>query len=98
MYLAAVGLAAIEHQARRDADAAEFRGSRRDALRIKVRHNAAAQDDMAVLVADGRRDGAASALGHSHEMMRLGGGLHRLGGDAQIAVGAVLEADRAGET
>ncbi len=90
-------MADIDHQPGCHADPGEFRRGRLDARRVIIGLNAAAQDDVAVLVAGGRRDRAAPALGHRHEMMRLGGRFHRLGGDAQIAVGAVLEADRAGQ-
>ncbi len=69
----------------------------RNAFRVVVRLAAAAQDDVAVLVARRRGDRRAAALGHRHEMMRMRGRLHRVGRDAHIAVGAVLEADRAGQ-
>src|SRR5690606_4399094 len=54
---------------------------------------AAAQDDVAVVIARGRRDGGAAALGHREEMVRVARRLHGVERDAQVAVGAVLEAD-----
>ncbi len=53
---------------------------------------------MAVTVAGRGRDGAATLLGDRQEMMGLGRGLHRIHRDLHVAVRAVLEAHRAGET
>jgi hypothetical protein len=52
---------------------------------------------VAVAIALGGRDARAAVLGHGQEMVRLGGGLDGVDGDADIAVRAVLEAHRAGE-
>ena len=65
---------------------------------VVVRLFAAAQNDVAVLVAGGRDDGGVSRLGDRQEMMRCLRGTDRVHGDAHVAVGAVLEADGAGET
>ena len=95
--LAAVGVAGIDHQPRRNAGLTQLGAGRLDAGGIIVRRAAAAQDDVAVLVAGGRGDRRAAALGHRHEMVRLRGRLHRVDRDPHVAVGAVLEADRAGQ-
>src|SRR5690606_9894395 len=71
---------------------------RRHRGRIVVRGLAPAQDDVTVFVARGRDDGRMPALGHRQEMVRLRSGLDRVNRDLDVAVGAVLEADRARQT
>ncbi len=67
------------------------------ARRIVVGGLPAAQDDVAIGIARGGGDGAAALFGHSQEMMGVGCGLHRIDGDPDVTVGAVLEADGAGQ-
>ncbi len=50
---------------------------------------------MAVGVAGGRHDGGAALLGDRQEVMRIGRSTHRVSGDLHVAIGAILEADRA---
>jgi hypothetical protein len=52
---------------------------------------------MGLGIARGRGDGGAAVLVDRQEVVRLGRGEHRIDGDADIAIGAVLETDRAGE-
>ena len=61
---------------------------------VVVGRLAAAQDDVAILVASGLDDGGLAVLGHRQEVVRAAGGLDGVDGDLQVAVGAVLEADR----
>src|SRR3546814_19195254 len=68
-----------------------------DALRVVVRRLAAAQDDVAVLVARRRGDRGAAFLRDGQEVVRLRCRQDRVEGDLHVAVGAVLEADRAGQ-
>src|SRR5262249_27113899 len=58
----------------------------------------AAQDDVTVLVTGRRDDGRVALLGHGEEVVRRLRGANRVHGDAHVAVRAVLEADRAGES
>src|SRR5207237_7406368 len=96
--LVAVGVAGVDHEPRGHAGTDKFEAGRIDAFPVVVRLVAATQDDVAVLVAGRRRDRRAAALGHRHEMVRMRGRLHGIGRDADIAVGAVLEADWAGKS
>ena len=91
-------MAGVDHDGR--ADAGLFGDSAAAASTlcgVVVGGLAAAQDDVAVVVAGGRGDGGAAGLGDREEMVRLAGRFHRVERDADVAVGAVLEADRAGE-
>ncbi len=93
----AVGVRAVDHELRREPGRGELLACRGDARRVVVRRLAAAQDDVAILVAGSVHDRRVAALGHRQEMMRRGRGLDRVDGDLDVAVGAVLEADRARE-
>lgn len=59
---------------------------------------AASQDDEAVLVALGARDGSQALLRDTHEMVLRRRGANSINGNTKIAVGAVLEADGEGQT
>ena len=59
---------------------------------------AATQDDEAVLVAGGTGDGGKALLGDTHEVVLGGGGANGIDGDAEVTIGAVLEADGEGKT
>ena len=96
--LAAVAVADVDHHLRPQAGAGDRGADARDAGRIVVRRLAAAQNDVAVVVAGRRRDRAAALLGHGQEVMRMRRRLHRVDRDLHVAVGAVLEADRARQT
>ena len=87
----------IDHQPRRQAGLGDFVAGDVHAGGVVVRLLAAAQDDVAVLVADGRDDGGVAGLGDRQEVVRRVGGADGIDGDAHVAVGAVLEADRAGQ-
>ena len=94
MLLAAVRVAAVDHQRGRQMGRRQGLAGRRDAVGIVVRRLATAQDHVAVLVAVGLHDGDLSVLVHRQEVVAAGRGLDRVGGDLDVAVGAVLEADR----
>src|SRR5258705_393386 len=69
-----------------------------DACSIVVGHPAAAQNDVAVLVARGVHDGGVTAFGDRQEVVRRGGRLDRIDRDLHAAVGSVLEPDRTRQT
>ena len=88
----------VDHHLLAQARGLQHRAGGVDVGRAVVRAlRAAAQDDMAVLVAAGLEDGGSAHLGHAHEGVRRAGGQDGVGGDADAAVGAVLEADRAAQ-
>ncbi len=93
--LAAVGVRGVDHQARCQAVLGDALAGFFHAGRIVIGRLAATQDDVAILVAGGGDDRRMAALGHREEMMRLRRGLDRIDGDLDVAVGAILEADRA---
>ncbi|KAG1450799.1 hypothetical protein G6F57_016320 [Rhizopus arrhizus] len=93
--LQAVGVAGIDHQAGRQLGLGQRLAGLGNAACVVVRLLAAAQDHMAVRIAGGRDDGGAALLGDRQEMMRIGGSPHRVSSDLDVAIGAVLEADRA---
>ena len=68
-----------------------------DRGRIVVGFLAASQDHVAVLVTQGRDNGGMPGLGHRKKMVRAGGGADGIHRDPYIAVGAILEPDRAGQ-
>jgi hypothetical protein len=67
---ARVSMAEINHQTLRETRLSERLGCGIDARRIVIRRLAAAQDDMAILVAGGPHDRRMPALRHRQEMMR----------------------------
>ena len=73
----------------------ELLAHRLDAGGVVVGRLAAAQDDVAVLVAGGVHDRRVAALGDRQEVVRRRRGLDRVDRDPDVAVGAVLEADGA---
>src|SRR5919108_669234 len=73
-------------------------GARRlDAARIVVRLSAAAQDDVAILVAARLDDGHLAALVHRQKVVLLPRGEQRVDRDLDVAVGAILESHRGRE-
>src|SRR5581483_7914848 len=96
--LAAVVVAAVDHDARGNPRFGEILGRGVDVGGVVVGLFPPAQNDVAVLVAAGRYDRRVAGLGDGKKMMRRLGRADRVHGNAHVAVGAVLETDRAGET
>src|SRR6185503_15888138 len=95
--LAAVVVAAVDHDARRNSRRRQtFRGGV-DIGGIVIGLLTAAQYDVAVFVAGSRHDRRVSVFGYGEKMVRRLGGAYRVHGDAHVAVGAVLETDGTGE-
>src|SRR5204862_406685 len=69
IYLLAVRMAAIDHQALLEPGAGQLLGRSVDASGVVIRMFSAAQDDVAVLVSVGRDDGGVPLLGHRKEMV-----------------------------
>ena len=92
--LAAVGMAAIDHQGAVELRGLDLGTGRSHMGGVVVRCLATAQDDVAVGVAARLDDRDLAIFVHRQEMVRAGGGLDRIGGDPDVAVGAVLETDR----
>src|SRR3954465_8282805 len=89
-----VGVRAIDHQPFRKTGARELAARRFDRSSVEVRRLAAAQDDVAVLVAARLDDRHLTALVHREEMLVLARREQRVDGALDVAVGAILEADR----
>ncbi len=92
--LAAVGVRAVDHQALRQPRAGELAAGGLDARRVVVRLRAAAQDDVAVVVAARLDDRHLAALVHRKEVVLLARREDRVHRDAHVAVGPVLEPHR----
>src|SRR5690606_24593045 len=95
--LGGIGVAGVDHDRRTQAGLDGGIGGVFDTLGVVIGGFTAAQNDVAVLIAGGRGDSGATVLGDGEEMMRLGGREHGVERDLDVAVGAVLEADRAGK-
>src|SRR5258708_31630381 len=67
----------VDHEVRREARGGELAGGRFHARRVVVGLLAAAQDHVAVVVADGLEDRGLARLRHAHERVRSGGAAHR---------------------
>src|SRR5687768_7578115 len=93
--LGRVGVREVDHEVRGEARTGELLRRLLDARAVVVGRFAAAQDDVAVLVAERLEDRRLAGLGHPHERVRRGRGAQRVDRDADRAVGAVLEAHRA---
>ena len=89
---AAVGVAEVDHDLRHQARLLNGLGSDVDALGVVIGSAAAAQDDVRVLVTAGVEDGGLAVFGERHEDVRPGGGVHRVDGYFDRAIGRVLEA------
>src|SRR5882672_3720988 len=94
VFLLAVRVARIDHQALGQFIARQLLAGGFDTGGIEVRLATAAQDDVAVLVALGRNDGRVAALGNREEMMCLLRRSDRFRGNAHVAIGPVLESHR----
>src|SRR5690606_34486793 len=96
--LVGVGVAAVDHDVRLDAGLFQLALAQGNADRIVVGLAvAAAQHHVAIAVAAGGDQRNLAFMVDAHEAMRAGGGLQGIDGHAEVAVGAVLEADRAGQ-
>ncbi len=97
--LLAVGVAAVDHEGGLESLGLEGLADFADAFMIVVGADgaAAAEDDVAGLVALRRDDGAVAGLGDGEKTVGLLGGLDRVDGDLVVAAGAVLETDGHGE-
>ncbi len=96
--LAAVGVAEVDHHLLRQTGLVQPLHHFVHVGGAVVRLTAAAQDDVTVRVAPGRDDGGVAVLGHREEVVRRAGSADGIDGHLDGAVGAVLEAHRAGET
>ena len=95
MLFLAVAVAAVDHDARRQLRLGEGFARLRDVRRAKVGARVGAtQDHMALVVAGGFDDRREALLRDREESVRARRRLDRVDGDADGAVGAVLEADR----
>ena len=92
--LGRVGVRAVDHQPLGQPGARELLARRLHRRRFVVRILAAAQDDVAVVVAARLDDRHLAALVHREEVVLLARGEQRVDRDLHVAVGAVLEADR----
>ncbi len=96
--LVGVGVAAVDHDVRLDPGFFQFLLAQGNADRVVVRLAVAtAQHHVTVAVAAGGDDGYLAFMVDTHEAVRAGGGLQGVDRHAQVAVGAVLEADRRGQ-
>src|SRR5262249_47554369 len=93
--LAAVAVAAIDHQPWRQSPAVERRGRLTPACRLlSPSRLSAAQDHVAVGIPARGDDRAERLLGHTQEAKRVRTRARRVDGDLYVTVRAVLEADR----
>ena len=84
---------AVDHQRGRQLGGFEVLAGSFHVGGVVVGRLAATQDQVAVGVALGLDDGDLAVLVHAQEVVRARGRLDGVGGDADVAVGAVLEAD-----
>ena len=84
--LVAVGMAAIDHDARLQAGFLQLCGHLRNRRGVIVhRFSSSAQDHMAVGIARGDEDGGLPALGMAEKCMRMRRRQHGLDGDLHVA-------------
>src|SRR5262245_25767205 len=95
--LGRVGVRAVDHQPLLQPGLGELLAGGRDTRRVVVRVLAAAQDDVAVVVAPRLDDRDLAALVDRKEMVLLPRGEQRVDRDLHVAVGAVLEAHGSGQ-
>jgi len=94
-----VAVAAVDHQTRVQTLGLELLASLVDALCIEVcALLSTAENDEAVVVANGADDGDNTGLGHRKEVMWVLDGANGVNGNVEAAVGTVFEANREGET
>ena len=85
----------IDHHALRKTGFCQFLASRIDTGGVEIRCLAATQNNVAILVARRRENRRMPTLGHRQKVVRCGGCLDRVDRDTDVAVGAILETDRA---
>ena len=84
--LAAVGVRTVDHDARRQAGFFhQIRGLGHALCRVIHRLAAAAQDDVAIRISRGDKDGRLAEFGVAEESVRASGGEHRVNGDLHVA-------------
>ena len=93
----AVGVAAVDHQLGIESGFGQLLAGGLDVAAAVVGLFAAAQDDVTVGVAVGVDDGGVAGFGYGQKVVRVAGGADGVDGDFQVAVGAVFEADGAGQ-
>ncbi len=98
MILHAVAVAEVDYQPLRQAHIGQRFTGFIDTGGVVVGAVAATQDHMTKGVTGGAVDGHLAVFVRRIEDVAVTGGAHRIDGDAGIAVGAVLEANRAGES
>merc|ERR1712115_368816 len=97
--LLAVAVAAVDHQTGLETLLLQIALGFRDRLRVVVGTLlAAAEDDEAILVASCADNGDVARLRHRQEVVGMLDRAYRVNSDIQGPVGAVLEANREGET
>src|SRR5690606_379799 len=95
IFLVAVGMTCIDHNAAGQTRLGQLLGHQIDALCVIIGRLAAAQNDMTIVITDGRDDGRMAAFGYRQKMMRLRRGINGVYGNLDIAIGSVLETHRA---
>jgi hypothetical protein len=98
MLLGTIPMRTIHHQPRRQPSLAQFLRTSLDVLSRVIRAlGAASEDNVREGVSLGLDDGGEALLGDGEEGVACCGGAHGVDGDVDGTVGAVLEADGAGE-
>ena len=95
---AAVGMRYIDHNLFTQSGRAQQGASGIDIGRGVVGDFATAQDHMAVIISTRLEDRSLAHLGHAHKGVCCARRLDGVGGDLDAAIGAVFEANRAGQT
>ena len=93
MLLAAVGVAAVHHQRGWQFGFDQILAGGFHALRVVVGCFAATQNDVAVRVALGLHDRDLAVFVHRQKVVTASGSLDRIGGNLDVAIGAVFKAD-----
>ena len=95
----AVGVAAIDHQPRAKARGPDLGRRATDMGRREIGATlSAAKDHVAIRIAVRGDNCSDTLLGDGEELMRMRSGAHRVDGNLDRTVGAVLESDRHRET
>ena len=94
MLLGRVGVAAIDHQGRRQLGLHQVCAGGGHVGRVVIGGFAATQDDMAVLVAIGLHNCHLAVFVHRQKVVPTRSGLNCIGSNFDVAIGAVLETNR----